>query len=344
MSKKILIIKLGSAGDVLRTTAILSGLKKKYPDSSITWLVGKIGSELLERNRNIDRIIVYSDTTAGSLAGENFDVVLSLDKAPEATNLATSINAREKYGFGSGKGGTLLPLNKEAEYSYRLGIDDDLKFYKNKKTYQELIYEITNLNYSRERYVLELTSKEKDSADKFFKNNELDKEGLVIGVNTGAGNIFANKNLKKERIIELIILLNKKFNEKILLLGGPLEKENNKYIADKLNAEIVDGTTVGSVKEFSALIDKCKVIITADTLALHVAIALGKPVVALFGPTCHQEIDLYDCGYKIITEAPCAPCYKNKCDKQPNCMDKINLEEIVKAVKKLIVPIEAIKV
>jgi ADP-heptose:LPS heptosyltransferase len=142
---KILIIKLASAGDVLRTTALLSGLKGKYPDSHITWITEMPGKELLEGNAHIGRILVYGDKSVSLLKEERFDIIISLDKDAKAVSLTMLIEAPEKYGYGQDKEGRLYPLNKEAEYSYLLGIDDDLKFFKNKKTYQELIFEAARL-------------------------------------------------------------------------------------------------------------------------------------------------------------------------------------------------------
>jgi heptosyltransferase-2 len=227
-------------------------------------------------------------------------------------------------------------LNKEASYSYLLGIDDELKFFKNKKTYQELIFETVKLNYQNNPYELVLDKEHINFADSFFKKNNLDKDDAVIGINTGAGKVFANKNLRKERIIELIGMLHEELHAKIMLLGGPLEKETNEYIEKKAVHEVINNGCGNSLKEFAALINNCSLIIAADTLAMHIAIALKKPVVAIFGPTCAQEIDLYGRGHKIITEAECAPCYKNKCDKKPNCMDKIDMDKMLKAVKGLI--------
>jgi ADP-heptose:LPS heptosyltransferase len=329
MPQKILIIKLGSAGDVLRTTSILSGLKEKYSDSAITWLVNDNGSELLKDNLNIDKVISYNHDSAKALLSEHFDIILSLDKAEEGIRIASLIKAKQKYGFGLDEKGQLQPLNKQSEYSYRLGIDDELKFFKNKKTYQELIYEMAEMNYRNNLYEFILNSENIEFADNFFKANNLDGSSSVIGFNTGSGKAFANKNLKKERIIELIKLLDKELGAKILLLGGPYEKGMNNYIIKNAGFGIIDGGCENSLKDFSGLVNRCSAIIAADTLAMHIAIALKRPIVALFGPTCSQEIDLYGLGCKVITKAKCGPCYKNKCDKKITCMDKI-----VKAVSK----------
>jgi len=340
-NKNILIIKLASAGDVLRTTAILSGLKKKYPDSHITWVVDGAARELLENNAYIDRILAYGENAISLLTSEEFDILISLDKAIEAVSLATLIKASEKYGYGLDKTNRLCPLNKEAEYSYLLGIDDDLKFFKNKKTYQELIFEISRLVYKGNPYELVLDKKHLEFAVNFFEKNNLGENDIIIGINTGAGRIFANKNLRKERIAKLIeLLLKEEPDARIMLLGGPLEKEIHEYIRKTIGKstllKIADTGCENSLKDFSALINRCSLVIAADTLAMHIAIALKRPIVALFGPTCNQEIDLYGRGCKIITEAKCAPCYKNKCARKPNCMDMIELKKIVHAAKSLV--------
>jgi len=335
MGKRILIIKLASVGDVLRTTAILPALKTKYPKSFITWLLRDPAQELLEGNSYIDRIFTFGLESVLLLQVEKFDMVICLDKAFEAVSLATLIGGDEKYGFGLSKEGKVYPFNKEAEYSFILGLDNDLKFYKNKKTYQELIFDIANLIYKNEHYELRLAPKELGFAETFFKNNNLGKDDIIIGINTGAGEVFANKKLRPEKIVELIELLSKEIDAKILLLGGPLEKKINKDIVRTVSYKVVNSGCDNSLLEFAALINNCSVIITADTLALHIAIALRKPVLALFGPTSSQEIDLYHRGFKIVTDLECAPCYKNKCDKQITCMDKINLAKIIKAIKDL---------
>jgi len=335
-NKRILIIKLASAGDVLRTTALLSGLKGKYPVSHITWVVEGTARELLEGNANIDRILTYGEKSVSLLKAEKFDIVVSLDKAIEAISLAMIVKASEKYGYGLDREDRLCPFNKEAEYSYLLGIDDDLKFFKNKKTYQELIFETAKLNYDNNPYELTIGKRHIDFADNFFKRKSLYKEDAVIGVNTGAGRVFANKNLRKEKIVELIELLHEGLHAKIALLGGPLERDINTYIKKAAGEKTVDCGCDNSLKEFAALINNCALVISADTLAMHIVIALKKPVIAIFGPTCPQEIDLYSRGCKIITEAKCAPCYKNKCDKKLTCMDEIPLEKIVRSAKEFV--------
>jgi heptosyltransferase-2 len=68
---------------------------------------------------------------------------------------------------------------------------------------------------------------------------------------------------------------------------------------------------------------------------MHLAIGLKKKVIALFGPTCAQEIELYGRGEKVISSIPCAPCYRRHCEVSPNCMEAITAEEVMKKIKGL---------
>jgi len=336
MGKRILIVKMASAGDVLRTTALLPALKNKYSQSYITWLVRDPANELLEGNNLIDRVLIYNLESVLALLAEEFDFIFSLDKAPEACALATLVRAGNKRGFGMDAKGKISPFNKESEYAFILGVDDELKFYENKKTYQQIMFDMVKLKYSGEKYELGLDRKEIDYSYKFLRQNGLAKNKSIIGINTGSGKVFANKNLKPADILKLISLIHKRLNVPVLLLGGPLEQDINKNLARRAKGMAINSGCQHSLIRFAALVNSCSLLISADTLAMHIAIALKKPVIALFGPTCHQEIDLFGRGEKIISPAVCSPCYRNRCNKAVTCMDRISLEDIYRAAERVI--------
>ena len=335
MGKRILIIKLGAVGDVLRTTPLLAAIKNRLPDFFITWLTFPEAEEVLKFNPLIDRLLVYNPGSILRLEREGFDLVLSLDKMAEATALVTKINAMEKRGFYMGNKGELLPLNKEADYAYRLGLDDKLKFKQNKKTYQEMIFEIAGLPYEREEYVLHFTTQENDYTDSLRKKYRLNQK-KVVGLNTGCGKVFDTKKWTIDGFVKVAKLLNK-HNIAVLILGGPEETERNKIISKRLKGKAIPTGCHNTLRQFMSIIDLCDVVVTADTIALHLAIALKKKVIALFGSTSSNEIDLYGRGEKLIGKAPCSPCYKSSCDKGDNiCMSSITPEMVLDSIKKLL--------
>ena len=107
---------------------------------------------------------------------------------------------------------------------------------------------------------------------------------------------------------------------------------SGREIFSSLDGDVIDAGGYSSVRRFGALIDFCDVVVTGDSLALHLALALGKRVVVLFGPTSATEIDLYDSGTKVLPNMDCLCCYRQRCAVVPNCMESISVETVYDAV------------
>ncbi|HNX27192.1 MAG TPA: glycosyltransferase family 9 protein, partial [Phycisphaerae bacterium] len=125
VGRRILIIKLGALGDVVRTACLLPTLRKKYPDSQITWVSRDNGVRILQGHPMIDRLFEFNAENVFPLFYEKFDMVLSLDKERQPAGLCNALNSPDKRGMILGEYGTATYANKEAEYYFRLGVDDD---------------------------------------------------------------------------------------------------------------------------------------------------------------------------------------------------------------------------
>jgi heptosyltransferase-2 len=336
MGFRVLIVKLGAIGDVLRTTPLLGALKRVYPQSHITWVVDREGQPLLKNNALIDRLLIFDWPSLFPLEAETFDLIIGLEKEPRGAAVVSRVRAREKRGFALGPEGNPFPLNAASEYAFFLGLSDDLKFYRNRKTYPELIFEAAEVEYQKDEYLFFLSPEEKAFAAEFARKARLKKGDRVVGLNTGAGGVFANKAWTEEGYLELIRMLKKKPKVRILLLGGPGERERNRRILKKARGGVIDTGCENTLGQFAGLIDLCHLVVTGDTTAMHLAIGLKKKVLALFGPTCAQEIELYGRGEKVVSSLPCAPCYRRKCEISPNCMEAITADEVMSKVKGLI--------
>ncbi|PIO04453.1 hypothetical protein COT48_00265, partial [Candidatus Woesearchaeota archaeon CG08_land_8_20_14_0_20_47_9] len=114
--------------------------------------------------------------------------------------------------------------------------------------------------------------------------------------------------------------------------GGPEEAGRNRALLSRVKSKIIDSGCDNRLLDFAGIINLCSVLVTSDSLAMHIVLALKKPVVVFFGPTSSAEIELYSLGVKILPELECLCCYKKRCDKKPNCMDMISKDAIVNAV------------
>ncbi|MHB8483338.1 MAG: glycosyltransferase family 9 protein [Nitrospiria bacterium] len=337
MGRRILILKHAAMGDVLRTTPLLYALKRHYPHSFITWMTDPASGDLLKYNKMIDRVYLYGTSDIMRLTSESFDLILSLDKEPRTAALAMIIKAKEKRGIGLSPEGSVYPFNPEAEYYFKLGLSNELKFFENKRTYQDLVCEAVGLIYRHDPYYLEIPDSSRQKAKKLFNEAGIGENDRVIGLNTGAGGVFANKNWTPDHYVTLINQLNGEFNLKIVLLGGERERELNQYLQSRSKQRIYNFGNQ-EILDFCGLIERCHLMITGDTLGMHLAIGLKVKLLVLFGPTCAQEIDLYGLGEKIVSTISCAPCYKQICPEKVTCMDLISVESVYQSMVSILGP------
>lgn len=338
ISNKVLIIKLGAPGDVLRTTPLLRAIKYEMPDVHITWLTDSASLPLLEANPFIDRIWECSFETISRLLVEEFDLVLSLDNSGDCASLATLAKGKKRRGFGMKPNGSIMPFNPEAETWLEMAAFDDIKK-SNKMTYQDIIFSICGYEFDPaiHEVVLSLTEDERLITETFKKEHGLKEDDIVVGINIGAGRRWPNKKWTIEGFIELSRRLILDEGVKIVLLAGPEEEHMAQEIKNRLvskGIEVIDGGYRNPLRTFIAKLDACHVVVTADTLALHIAVGLKKYVVALFGPTSAAEIELYGRGTKIVADKECVCCYRQKCNIKPYCVESITVDEVLEAVRK----------
>ncbi len=360
MGPRVLIIKLGALGDVVRTGALLPGLTQLTAGEPpyVTWLTSPAAVDLVKRMPGVHRVLAFKEDALASLRVEKFDLLICLDKEAGPCSVAMSAQAERKLGVGLSRYGTPFPLNDAADYYFQLGLDNDEKFFKNQKSYQQLMYEALGMAYNGERFEMELTEADRASAEQKFSIFEAQANRRVkpslrksagstlksktsnpksptwIGINPGAGGVFAYKAWREEGYVNLIRAVSaRRPDVRFVLLGGKEEEELlDRLYKSSRNAPIFHAGTDNTLGEFTALIDRCDLLVCGDTLAMHLAIARRRPVVALFGPTCEQEIDLFGNGVKIKSPIACSPCYLRKCDKDPTCQDLISDAQVIRAV------------
>jgi heptosyltransferase-2 len=333
-STRILIIKLDAVGDVLRTTSILHGLRAKYDSSEITWITRHVAVPLFENNRLVDRVLSYELTEAILYCTvEEYDLVINLDSARDSAVLASRVKAKEKLGYGLDVRGHVVPFNEEAVTWLEMGAFDQKKK-QNARSFQELMLEICRIKGMKKDIVLSLSDQERAFAADFSRRKSLNRNSICLGINTGASPRWQYKQWTLEGFKGLVSLILKKTDWTILLYGGPHEVERNRDLSSINTTRVFDTGSDNSLRQFFALVTLSDVFFTGDTLALHVATALGKKVVAYFGPTSAAEIDSYDGQIvKVQSDLDCLVCYKPRCDFNPNCMNSLNPDHMFSALQ-----------
>ena len=329
---RILIIKLGAIGDVLRTTSILQGLRKKYTHCQITWVTKENAAPLLVNNLYVAKVFVYGKKTIKFLLEQKFDIIINLDEDFEACSLATNIKKRKIYGFYLNKNNEVVPTATAKEWFDMSALgkkpENDILKKKNKKTYQQIMHDICELPNNNPDTLLYLNNKQIQCARDFRRRYNINFNDFVVGLNTGAGDRWP-KQLSVKNTAKLAEILQKKYHAKIILFGGPNEIERNNKIISLAKVPIIHSGCGNDLFEFPALISVCNLVVTSDSLGMHIALGLKRKTVAFFGPTSAAEIDMYGLGEKVVSTSDCYCCYKPSC----TAIHDITEKHVEKAIK-----------
>jgi heptosyltransferase-2 len=318
----ILIIKLGALGDVLRTTTILPALTTRYPGCRIEWVTSPAATELLSDNPFISRVIDVS-TPDGSRNGTPYDLVVSLDEDPAACALAGVLRRRSRL-VGAYRIGRRIEYTADAAVWFDMsrvsrhprGVANRLKRL-NERTYPEILHQMLGLPYRRDAPTLRIPPEARAFAARYAAIHGIRGSDVVFGVNAGAGSRWKDKKLGIAETAAVLEGLAGVPGARLLLLGGRTEQGRNDGIAARLPFPVLRTDGTQSVLEFAALIALCTVLVTSDSLALHLGVALRKPVVAFFYPTSAAEIELYGRGIKIIGRGDSYCSYERVCRHPP---------------------------
>jgi len=313
-SHKVLVIKTGytefldngdgsmkvSLGDILRVTPLLY----VYKNDNVTWLSDKYAFPLLEGNPYISRLMHLDFKNSMQLLNEDFDTVINLEKNPEICLLADKVNAWRKYGFRIDKRSGEIHAYDRAFEVFEVSSESEAKK-RNKKTTQELLFEMVGQKWNGEDYVLGYQPKTREIYD--------------IGFNTIVGGKWLLKAWPEKNW--------NKLESKLKQEGFSVSRQ------DKQGDEVLSNLFI-----YMNWLNSCRLIVTNDTLGTHLSLALKKKVLGLFGPTSDKEYYFYNRGKAIFPEEiiKCRPCYsKAKCQRGRNCMEDISLERVYQEIKEL---------
>ncbi len=329
---RILIVKTSALGDVLRTTSILPGLVERYPDAKITWVTASEARDLVAhhplvaRVETVDLLVPASlDLVGARLAREDWDLVLSFDDEEPVCRLATRVAGRARSGaFLDDAGRRYYTDDVEPWFGMGLLARDglaaaDARKRANGRSHAEIFASMLGVRPGRPELPVDAESLAHAASRLDLATRRA--RGPVIGLNTGAGGRWPTKAIAVERCIELVAELQRRRRGAVgfVLFGGEEEARRNHEIAAGVRElyprpDLVDTGLANPITEFAALISCCDLVVTSDSLGMHVAIARAIPVVAFFAPTSAAEIDLFGLGEKVVSTAPDYCSYRGDAD------------------------------
>jgi heptosyltransferase-2 len=166
--------------------------------------------------------------------------------------------------------------------------------------------------------------------------NHITPDDLLIGINPGA-TYGSSKRWYPERFSQVAAALVKKYHAKIIIFGGPGERDIAEEIVRASGPSLFNMSGQTTIRGLMALLSQCRLLLTNDSGPMHIAAALGVPVVAIFGSTDPALTTPIGTGHVIIRKnVPCSPCFRRECPTNLECMDLIQVKDVLEGVEKII--------
>ncbi|MDZ4711183.1 MAG: glycosyltransferase family 9 protein [bacterium] len=339
MYGKILIIQTAFLGDVILTLPLVQVLNQKFPKSKIDFLCIPQTSGLLKNNPFINETIVYDKRNSGNrsldeliktLKSNEYDVIISPHRSFRSSMISYFSKARNTISFNTSSF-SFLYRHRVSYFGSSHEIQRNLK----------LLEPLGIIEDSIIQPELFPGTEEETKVNEFFLENKIDQKEKIIAV--APGSVWFTKRFPEEKFVKLCDLLSE--NEfRIILIGGKDDEKYCSFIKKKsINRNIINAAGNFSILESAEIIKRSALLVSNDSAPLHIADAVGTPVIAVFGATIPQ-FGFYPYGKKdVIIETnglKCRPCSIHGGNKCPIgtfvCMKNIEEERIAVSIKKIL--------
>ena len=311
---RILLVKLGAAGDVIRTTPLLFPLQRDYPDHALTWVTDF--PALVPRRAGDVRAL--DTATLLWLRQVRFDLAINLDKDRQACALLREVTAARKVGFTLGDDGLCRPVTEgvtaamaeAVRAKFLTGLFDDVNRACTLSYLQE-IFAICGYGFAGEPYVLDRP----EPAPAF----DLPQGAPLVGLNTGCGGRWTSRLWPEDRWASLARGL-RGAGLGVVLLGGPDEHAKNLRLAAATGAAYPGHFDLAT---FIGLVDRCDLVVSAVTMAMHIALGLGKRLVLINNIFNPREFELYGRGVIVQPAQACTCYFQPRCTAPSFCLETL---------------------
>ena len=328
---RILVIRLSSMGDIILITPALQALKAHFPRAHLDVLVKARYRELLQGHPHVDGLFVLEEgegicSLAGRLRKRPYDIVLDLHANLRSRMLSLLLPAERTLRVRK----RVLQRRLSVLFHRRsepLVHTSDL--------YLGTLWPL-GIRARREPPRLYLQPDEVQVAERFFGQHHLAERPVLIGLHPGAR--WPGKCWPAERYMRVGRRLTEGGRRGVLVFAGPGEEGLAKQVAEGIGsaAVVVAGQTL---RQLMALVARCDVFITNDSGPMHLATALGVPVVAIFGPT-HPALGFWPLGERdvvLTANLSCSPCSLHggrRCPRNRLCLEQVTVDQVVRAAEK----------
>ena len=341
----ILIIKLSAIGDVVHSLPLLEVLRERFPLARIDWLVEEDASGIVEGHPCIDGLLIIPRKSwlrrfmrkgefisvgrevarfIRELRSRRYDIVIDLQGLLKSGILTFVAKGKRKIALNNAREGSALFVKE------RVAIPDPQMH-----ALERYLCIVKHLGVQNPRWEGSIPIYESDKGYVDSLLGKLDDGRTLVAVNPMAK--WETKLWEPTRFASLADLLHEKLDAEVIFTGSATDRAAIEAIQSGMKTKALNLVGRTTLKQLAYLYQRCAVVISTDTGPMHIAAAMGSPVVvALFGPTSPFKTGPYGQGKKVVRAGvECSPCFKKRCDDM-SCMRLITVDMVYDAVKEVL--------
>jgi len=344
----ILIIKLSAIGDVVHTLPSLAALRRLYPQAHITWVIEAAAADLITGHPHLNRVLIshrkrwQQEMRRGNVANSireisnfikelrsrRYDLVSDFHGLFKSAVLAGLSGGVRKLGYDS--------LQEASSLFYNEKIPEDMSKHAVDRYLDLPAYLARQAGEAPPagppEFVIPEDDHNRHRVNALLAMNHLDREAPFVAINPVA--LWPTKLWREDLFAALAERIVQELGLTVVITGS---RDEQPYVAaifrNLKTGRIIDLTGQTSLRDLACLYRQAALVVTTDSGPMHIAAAVGTPVVALFGPTDPRRTGPYGSQHTVIRkELTCSPCFRKTCPTR-ECMEGITVEEVWGGVK-----------
>ena len=340
----ILIVKLSAIGDVVHTLPSLTALRFLYPHAHISWVVEESASDIITDHPHLDRVIIsrrkswirdlkkkhslrepLSDMRSfvSTVRDRKYDLAIDFHGLFKSAIIIQLSRAGRKLGYDS--------MQELSGLFYTEKIYEDMGKHAVDR-YLDFVRYLGGEEHNPE-FIIQIGDENRQKIEDLLRSNRIDTEAPFVAINPVA--FWETKLWQDDKFAHLADSIVEELGVPVVFTGGIGERRIDRIRSFMKTLSIsLEGRT--SLKDLAYLYRLSALLVTTDSGPMHIAAAVGTPVVALFGPTDPRRTGPYGRNHIVIRRnMDCSPCLKKRCN-TCTCMKDITVEEVLEAVKEKI--------
>ncbi|MCX7816202.1 MAG: lipopolysaccharide heptosyltransferase II [Syntrophales bacterium] len=337
----ILIVKLSAIGDVVHTLPSLAALRKLYPEAYITWVVEEKAADLILDHPLLNRVVVSRriswienlkrgkvrevfrevSTFVKILRDRRYDLIIDFHGLLKSSLIVMLSKGMRTLGYKS--------LQELSGLFYREKIPEDLTKHAVDRYLDFVAY--LGGDVTEKKFLIPEKEVDIQHVEDLLRSSEALKNcNGFVAVNPFA--LWETKLWSEKKFAELCDRIYQELNRGIVLTGGYNDGPYLASIEKNMTSPVLNLGGKTTLRQLASLYRRADLVVSTDTGPMHIAAAVGTPVVALFGPTDPRRTGPYGTHHRVVRlNIPCSPCFLKKCYNKA-CMSNLDVEPVFNAV------------